>query len=449
MSLEEQIAEAVDPTVFVRLCNALLQAEHGHAFQVIDGTRGDDGNDGWLESQRRMFAIYCPVKPETRTTANYRRKALDDLRKAAALRDSQAYRIERWTFITPRKLANELIVEIRKAAGEVGIDANHVEATFLGGLLLKHQQLLQEFPEYLVSRLEEKLDKVLASAEVKKPQPSRTPEHDIFSFHSVKKAAVQDEALKEVITLRESTDKTVAKLALRALYYRATNPVVQINAVAGLMDSFDPATDDIVDLASLCETARGAARRIASKSSEFGRLLTEHLGMEMADQAVGMSLQDPSAVARRRKRLDELLRLFAEAFTSALELAHEAQSGPAMAAVLIAIGNAAGQRAIVNRQFGPKHTYEHERAACKSALLGARDIYAELGDEYELANVQLNLANQLRFFGEIEEAMVLVKSIIPVAEKYDDADLRLKAGWLEESLRTGKIPDYMAGERRE
>ena len=71
MSLEERIAEAVDPTVFVRLCNAVLQSEHDHAFQVIDGTRGDDGNDGWLESQRRMFAIYCPVKPNGTYFSHY------------------------------------------------------------------------------------------------------------------------------------------------------------------------------------------------------------------------------------------------------------------------------------------------------------------------------------------------------------------------------------------
>jgi hypothetical protein len=67
MSLEEQIAQTVDPTVFTRLCNAVLTMEHGHAYQVIDGTRGDDGNDGWLETERRVFAMYCPVNPERRT----------------------------------------------------------------------------------------------------------------------------------------------------------------------------------------------------------------------------------------------------------------------------------------------------------------------------------------------------------------------------------------------
>jgi hypothetical protein len=86
---------------------------------------------------------------------------------------------------------------------------------------------------------------------------------------------------------------------------------------------------------------------------------------------------------------------------------------------------------------------------CKRSLLAAKDLYAALGDEHGVANVQMNLANQLRFLGETEEAKELIKAVIPVAEKYGDVDLRKKAGWLEESLRTGKIPDYMAGERRE
>lgn len=37
--------------------------------------------------------------------------------------------------------------------------------------------------------------------------------------------------------------------------------------------------------------------------------------------------------------------------------------------------------------------------------------------------------------------------VIPIAERYGDVDLRRKAGVLEERLRTGEIPDYMAGER--
>src|SRR6266571_6091158 len=204
MSLEEQIAQTVDPTLFTRLCNTLLTAQHGHAYQVIDGTRGDEGNDGWLDSERRIFAIYCPLKPERRKDADYVDKARGDLRKAAQLRDAKRYPVERWTFVTPRKLSNDVIVAIRKHGEELGLKVNHVEATYLSGLMLKHPELVEDFPEYHVSQIEDLLNKALESQEVRQPKPSRAPEHDIFSYVAVKKAAVKDEALREVIALRDS-----------------------------------------------------------------------------------------------------------------------------------------------------------------------------------------------------------------------------------------------------
>jgi hypothetical protein len=57
------------------------------------------------------------------------------------------------------------------------------------------------------------------------------------------------------------------------------------------------------------------------------------------------------------------------------------------------------------------------------------------------------MANQIRFFGEIEAAKQLVNVVIPVAEKFGDDALGSKAKLLEERLHTGKIPDYMAGEK--
>ncbi len=463
MSLEEQIAQTVDPMLFTRLCNSLFTAEHGHSYQVIDGTRGDEGNDGWLETEHQIFAIYCPLKPERRTDADYRKKAYSDLEKAAILRDNRRYPVERWTFVTPRKLPNDVIVDIRKRAEELGLGANHVEATYLSGLLLKHPGLLKDFPDYHISQLEELLKKALDSPEVKQPKPSQAPEHDIFSYLAIKQAAVKNEELKEIITLRESADRAAAKRELRSLFYRSTNPLIQINAVIGLMDLFDPMVNDITDLASMCEAARGAAKRIDSKSAEayllaqkgyyqsfeFGRLAIERYGQMMAEQTIGLSLETPAVVAQRQERLEQLSKGYSEAFKGALELAHKSKSGSAMAAVLISIGNAAGQRALTLTQIDPKAAFEHERDVCKRAFLTAKDIYAQLGDEHGVANTLLSLANQIRFLGEVEEAKELIKAVIPVAEKCGDHDLRKKAGLLEERLRTGKIPDYMAGEKIE
>jgi hypothetical protein len=59
VSLEAQISLMTVPQEFIRLCNAVLIAEHGDDFLPIDDDRGDRGNDGYLKSQRRMFAGHC------------------------------------------------------------------------------------------------------------------------------------------------------------------------------------------------------------------------------------------------------------------------------------------------------------------------------------------------------------------------------------------------------
>lgn len=229
----------------------------------------------------------------------------------------------------------------------------------------------------------------------------------------------------------------------------------------GLMDFFDPMTDDTTDLASMCDIARAAAQHIDSKSAEacvlgqkgfyqsfeFGRLAIDRYGQIMAEQAVGLALEDPAVSASRQRKLEYLSKGYSEAFRVALELAQESKSGPAIAAVLISIGNAAGQRANTLMQTGPKTAFQNERDTCKRALLTAKDIYAQLGNEHGVANAQFNLANQIRFFDEVEEAKELVKAVIPIAEKFGDDNLRTKASLLGKRLQTGNIPDYMAGEK--
>ena len=86
MPLEEQIAQITDPHEFTRLCNSILTALHDTDFQIIDGTRGDEGNDGYISSKKRIIAIYCPIKPERRTDADYLKKIRDDIKKAQRLK---------------------------------------------------------------------------------------------------------------------------------------------------------------------------------------------------------------------------------------------------------------------------------------------------------------------------------------------------------------------------
>jgi len=112
------------------------------------------------------------------------------------------------------------------------------------------------------------------------------------------------------------------------------------------------------------------------------------------------------------------------------------------------IGNAAGQRGLAYHNMGISSRYQYEKTLCKRSLFLAKDIYSEIRDEEGVANALHNLANQIRFFDEKDEALALTKESIEVAKKIGNKILLQKAIWLEETIRTGLIPDYVHGEKR-
>lgn len=66
MTLEAQIGLITVPQEFSRLCNAVPQADHADDFVPIDDDRADGGNDGYLKSERRIYAVHCSRAAELR-----------------------------------------------------------------------------------------------------------------------------------------------------------------------------------------------------------------------------------------------------------------------------------------------------------------------------------------------------------------------------------------------
>ena len=143
-----------------------------------------------------------------------------------------------------------------------------------------------------------------------------------------------------------------------------------------------------------------------------------------------------------QERLRALNDAAATALTSALEIAKELRSPKTLAAVLLQIGNASGQRALTYKSIGQVDLARDTLKICRASLLNAKNIYAEIGDDHGVANAVLNLVNQIRFFGEIEEAKLMLADVMRAATKFGDERLLEKAGQLQERLETGRIPDY-------
>jgi len=459
--IEDQIAIMSNPQEFTRLCNSIFTCIYGDDFQVIDGTRSDDGNDGYVRSEKRILAIYCPIKPEKKTDSDYVEKIKGDMQKAAGLRDARKFIIERWTFVTPRKLSNDVIAKMDKFGAGFGFIVNQLEATYLANELYKNPYLVGAFPQLHIPRIEEKLEGILNY--IKQKQEEDIPSKGYPSAKPVVKSKVTDtKDNKRVIELRHVLPSEAVKKELRTIYYGTEDGIAQLNALMGLLDFYDPTVDSSADMIGLCDAgitlteATGTERFKAHFLAWKAYLLSFTYIMEdtqvyfssMASTLIGLPIiadeQHQAIVSRLRQLYEE----YNTTFTSALDITVSNNDPLMLAGVLLLIGNAAGQRFIAYHNMGLVDRAEREKALCKSSLLASKNIYSSLNDKEGVVNAIFNLANQLRFFDEKDEALDLAKQSIEFAKKIRNVLLTQKAIRLEESLRTGVIPDYVHGERR-
>jgi len=153
----DSIKQITSPDLFSRLCKALFAAEYTD-FQTIDDSGGDKGNDGYSESQKALFAFYCPEKPNKINDSKYKLKIEEDLNKAKKLADSGKYVIEKWIFVTPAELRESVQTYIRTEATERGFSGIAWASPKLTELFAKHSHLRSQFPDLIQPDVEQKID---------------------------------------------------------------------------------------------------------------------------------------------------------------------------------------------------------------------------------------------------------------------------------------------------
>jgi hypothetical protein len=458
MTLDELVAQMTNPQEFTRLCNSVFTDMYGDAFQVIDGTRGDNGNDGYVASERRILAIHCPIKPEQKTNAGYMEKIRGDLAKAATLKREKKYDIDAWTFITPRKLADDVIAAMRSLGEKAGIRASHQESTFLANELYRRSHLLKGFPGLQQLDLGAKIDQLIHALAAKQMAPTAEP-----TTEPKPQLQISDEAGEvRFLELTAGAPTQESKSALKALAYKTADPILEINAILALFRWYSPVDDNRrellvfasrgVDRAKRCGLTDARAIFHAHKAAlilwDFITSLIEARVAVIAGFIVPFSI---TPIEQGQERLTELRGLEqswkAEA-AAAMDLIKSSRDSDTVAGVLVVIGTNMGQLAQTYRNLGENSVADRYLAECKALLMAAKDVYAAAGDELGATNAVFNLANQVRWHGDNTTALDLVKSTIPVAEKHADLLLLQKAKWLQQTLETGEIPDYVAGERR-
>jgi len=153
-----RIREIRNSQEFQDFCQQLLAAEHDD-FQEINDSGGDSGNDGYVPSKGRLYAIYCP-ETQPNPKEYYQRKIRDDAQKAAAWRDKHGLPVNEWVFVTPVPLSDELTQYVSKKAQENGVPSGIVwSEKRLQHLFTKHSHLRVHFPHLAVPDISAQVEK--------------------------------------------------------------------------------------------------------------------------------------------------------------------------------------------------------------------------------------------------------------------------------------------------
>ena len=262
--------------------------------------------------------------------------------------------------------------------------------------------------------------------------------------------------------LRKNPENEDAKPELRSIFYSSGDKAVQLNALLGLLDLYDPLDDSIDEFVQLCNEGIQIAEQVKSDSTKAYLLaqrgclyssMYSFLDMRTSFQIktsnlIGFPFITEDYRQKVLTRLRELEGHFATSFDQAISITKRHYDLQTLASVLIFVGNAAGQRAQYLQALGVNEQASSDKQTCRKALLSSKEIYDFLEDDLGKANALHNLANQIRFWGENKEALRLTDNVIEVARKFRDKHLLMKAESLKNSIVTGRIPNYLGGERR-
>ncbi|MFD4541846.1 hypothetical protein [Streptomyces bauhiniae] len=166
VNLQAQIELITVPQDFTRLCNAVLQAEYGIDFLPIDDDRADRGNDGYLKTEKRMFAAHCFKRIQNRGLDNeIRGKITGDLKKAIALRDSGAWDILRWTFLCNYPIPEGIAAEVYALGRQAGIDVSWCGPGYFAEVLQRVSSVRELFPNLIGNDILNRLDEISRTIE--------------------------------------------------------------------------------------------------------------------------------------------------------------------------------------------------------------------------------------------------------------------------------------------
>lgn len=161
MNLQAQIELITNPQDFMRFCNAVLQAEYGMDFLPIDDDRPDRGNDGYLKSEKRIFAAHCFKRIQNQRLDNeISSKMMGDLRKATKLKSEGEWDIAHWTFLSNYPIPEHIASLILKAGRDADIEVSWRGPEYFADRLQKFRSVREQFPNLIAHDVLDQLDEI-------------------------------------------------------------------------------------------------------------------------------------------------------------------------------------------------------------------------------------------------------------------------------------------------
>lgn len=464
MDIEKQISLCNNPQEFTRLCNVILQAEFTNNFRALSDDRADGGNDGYIISEKRIIARHCFKQiPKQKIDSEIIKKAKADLLKIIELKKNNKYQIKKWTFLTNYYISESVYKVLNEISKENGLIFNQLGPNYIAGLVLKYKYLMSEFAWLKLSKIEEDIEEIkkLLNKEINTKNEKQKTKPDLEQKSEPLPKFNEKEhpdfiKAKKIIETDCSEDN---KSLLKTLLYTSGDIWAQLQCVFGLINCYNPLKDKAEDMIVYCDLGINLSKILKNSANEAVLLaekasfLSEQFGWEDMTTAIqvessnylGISTITESERQNKLKKILELDKQFKLCFKEALEKAKESNNRQVLARIALKIASAAGLRYIHLSKFGVYDRAEIEKKLCKVSYFAAKNIYISLNDKQGLAYTLHDLANDLRFFGEEKEALLILKQVMEYAKELGDKRLLTKSQILEKRIKSGEIPNYING----
>jgi hypothetical protein len=266
---------------------------------------------------------------------------------------------------------------------------------------------------------------------------------------------------KKAMRLASAGYSEETKKQLRSLFYTTTDPIAQVQCIRGLSKYFDFIHDSVTELLTLIDQGIRITQELNFPDAEAillankGKIISQDFLLKDLDGYYRVQMSNRTGIPmisdEERQRIvmhtKDLQESYKSLFKDAIQKAYGTGNPEVVAAVLLEIGSSAGQRALQFQTIKMYERAENEKALAKATLLEAKNIYlAKSQNELHAGYALHQLANQIRFLGEIEEAKAICKKVILIAKKYKDKALQTQAKKMFDRIESGRIPDYMHGE---